>query len=141
MPMPPSGPPASRAADALPAEVGRPGSLAVAHSGGVDSTVVLAASLQALGRSGTLAAIADSPALARGELLLARRTAPAGRWGSTRAPSRPTARVPSAGPRHRGARAVAEHRSRGSAGPRDVPRRVLRPSGAPRRRRTGVPGA
>ncbi|NEY31302.1 TIGR00268 family protein [Streptomyces sp. PRKS01-65] len=75
MPMPPTDPPASRAAQALLAEVGRLDSVVVAYSGGVGSTVVLAAALRALGRSDTLAAIADSPALARDELLLARRTA------------------------------------------------------------------
>ncbi|MFF8035790.1 MULTISPECIES: TIGR00268 family protein [unclassified Streptomyces] len=75
MPMPSTGPTASRAANALLIEVGRLDSVVVAYSGGVDSALVLAASLRALGPSRTLAAIADSPALARDEFLLARRTA------------------------------------------------------------------
>jgi uncharacterized protein len=75
MPMASTGPTASRDAAALLTEVGRLDSVVVAYSGGVDSALVLAASLRALGPSRTLAATADSPALARGELLLARRTA------------------------------------------------------------------
>lgn len=63
------------AAAALLAEVGRLGSVAVAYSGGVDSTVVLAAAVRALGPGRAVAVIADSPALARGELTLARDTA------------------------------------------------------------------
>lgn len=50
------------------------GSVVVAFSGGVDSTVVLAAAARALGPK-TLAVIADSPSLARRELADARRTA------------------------------------------------------------------
>ncbi len=49
--------------------------LAVAFSGGVDSAVVLAAAVRTWGRMGTLAVIADSPALARDELHGARCTA------------------------------------------------------------------
>ncbi|MBC3984588.1 ATP-dependent sacrificial sulfur transferase LarE [Streptomyces sp. AC536] len=49
--------------------------LAVAFSGGVDSAVVLAAAVRTWGRTGTLAVVADSPALARDELYGARRTA------------------------------------------------------------------
>ncbi|WBB60534.1 TIGR00268 family protein [Streptomyces sp. WMMC500] len=68
-------PGAAAAAAALLAEVGRLGSVAVAYSGGVDSTVVLAAAVRALGPGRAVAVIADSPALARGELALARDTA------------------------------------------------------------------
>ncbi|AZM44909.1 TIGR00268 family protein [Streptomyces sp. WAC 06738] len=68
-------PDAGAAAAALLAEVGRLGSVAVAYSGGVDSTVVLAAAVRALGPGRAVAVIADSPALARGELALARETA------------------------------------------------------------------
>ena len=50
------------------------GSVVVAFSGGVDSTVVLAAASRALGPK-SLAVIADSPSLARRELADARRTA------------------------------------------------------------------
>lgn len=66
---------ADAAAAVLLAEVGRLGSVAVAYSGGVDSTVVLAAAVRALGPGRAVAVIADSPALARGELALARDTA------------------------------------------------------------------
>ncbi|MFW6695000.1 TIGR00268 family protein [Streptomyces sp. MAR4 CNX-425] len=66
---------AAAAAAALLDEVGRLGSVAVAYSGGVDSTVVLAAAVRALGPGRAVAVIADSPALARGELALARDTA------------------------------------------------------------------
>lgn len=68
-------PDAGAAAAALLAEVKRLGSVAVAYSGGVDSTVVLAAAVRALGPGRAVAVIADSPALARGELALARDTA------------------------------------------------------------------
>ncbi|MGH4025504.1 MAG: ATP-dependent sacrificial sulfur transferase LarE [Pseudonocardiaceae bacterium] len=51
------------------------GSLVVAFSGGVDSAVVLAAAVRALGPDAVLAAIADSPSLARAELAGARRLA------------------------------------------------------------------
>lgn len=47
----------------------------VAFSGGVDSTVVLAAALRALGPQPVVAAVADSPSLARSELARARHTA------------------------------------------------------------------
>lgn len=47
----------------------------IACSGGVDSTLVLAAALRALPSSQVLAAIADSPSLARAELVAARATA------------------------------------------------------------------
>ncbi|MGW8066330.1 ATP-dependent sacrificial sulfur transferase LarE [Streptomyces ziwulingensis] len=55
-------------AEALLAAVSRLDSVVVAFSGGVDSTVVLAAAVRALGPARTLAATADSPALARDEL-------------------------------------------------------------------------
>jgi pyridinium-3,5-biscarboxylic acid mononucleotide sulfurtransferase len=69
--------PAAPSADAarLLAGVGRLGSVVVAYSGGVDSAVVLAAAVRALGPERAVAAIADSPSLARSELDLARRTA------------------------------------------------------------------
>lgn len=51
------------------------GGLVVAFSGGVDSAVVLAAAVRALGPDAALAAIADSPSLARAELDAARRLA------------------------------------------------------------------
>lgn len=47
----------------------------VAYSGGVDSTLVLAAALRALPPDRVVAAIADSPSLARAELVAARATA------------------------------------------------------------------
>jgi pyridinium-3,5-biscarboxylic acid mononucleotide sulfurtransferase len=50
-------------------------SVAVAFSGGVDSTLVLAAALRALPARRVLAAIADSPSLARAELTAARELA------------------------------------------------------------------
>jgi uncharacterized protein len=49
--------------------------VAVAFSGGVDSTLVLAAALRALPANRVLAVIADSPSLARAELVDARRVA------------------------------------------------------------------
>ncbi|MGQ0775066.1 MAG: ATP-dependent sacrificial sulfur transferase LarE [Pseudonocardiales bacterium] len=48
------------------------GGVVVAFSGGVDSAVVLAAAVRALGAEAVLAAIADSPSLARAELSGAR---------------------------------------------------------------------
>ncbi|MBB6421502.1 ATP-dependent sacrificial sulfur transferase LarE [Streptomyces sp. AK010] len=66
--------PPEQLADALLTAVRRLDSLVVAFSGGVDSTVVLAASVRALGPQRTLAATVDSPALARDELALVRRT-------------------------------------------------------------------
>lgn len=48
------------------------GGVAVAFSGGVDSAVVLAAAVRALGADAVIAAIADSPGLARAELSGAR---------------------------------------------------------------------
>lgn len=50
-------------------------SVAVAFSGGVDSTLVLAAALRALPADRVLAVIADSPSLARSELIEARQVA------------------------------------------------------------------
>ena len=50
-------------------------SVAVAFSGGVDSTLVLAAALRALPANRVLAVIADSPSLARTELIEARQVA------------------------------------------------------------------
>lgn len=50
-------------------------SVAVAFSGGVDSTLVLAAALRALPADRVLAVIADSPSLARTELIEARQVA------------------------------------------------------------------
>lgn len=61
------------APSALLAAVEKRGPLAVAFSGGVDSAVVLAAAVRT--GAGTLAVIADSPALARSELRGARETA------------------------------------------------------------------
>lgn len=60
------------AAAALLDRLGRLGGLVVAFSGGVDSAVVLAAAVRALGVDAVLAAIADSPSLARAELAAAR---------------------------------------------------------------------
>ncbi|KRV50506.1 hypothetical protein AQ490_15620 [Wenjunlia vitaminophila] len=75
-PAPPSEPVDPALAEAaLLTEVERLGSVAVAFSGGVDSAVVLAAAVRALPHGRVVGAIADSPALARDELALARRTA------------------------------------------------------------------
>ena len=63
------------AAAALLDRLGRLDGLVVAFSGGVDSAVVLAAAVRALGTDAVLAAIADSPSLARAELAAARRVA------------------------------------------------------------------
>lgn len=59
---------------ALLEDLARLGRVAVAFSGGVDSSVLLHAAHAALG-DGALAVIADSPSLPRSELALARRTA------------------------------------------------------------------
>src|ERR687894_2685511 len=67
--------PPPAAATALLDRLGRLGGLVVAFSGGVDSAVVLAAAVQALGPDTVLAAIADSPSLARAEMATARRVA------------------------------------------------------------------
>ncbi|MGH4012507.1 MAG: ATP-dependent sacrificial sulfur transferase LarE [Pseudonocardiaceae bacterium] len=66
---------AGSAADALLDRLRALGGLVVAFSGGVDSAVVLAAAVRALGADAVLAAIADSPSLARAELCEARRLA------------------------------------------------------------------
>jgi pyridinium-3,5-biscarboxylic acid mononucleotide sulfurtransferase len=63
------------AAAALLEWLGRLGALVVAFSGGVDSAVVLAGAVRALGPGAVLAAIADSPSLARAELATAHRVA------------------------------------------------------------------
>lgn len=62
-------------AAALLDRLGRLSGLVVAFSGGVDSAVVLAGAVRALGCGAVLAAIADSPSLARAELATARRVA------------------------------------------------------------------
>ncbi|MGH3720819.1 MAG: ATP-dependent sacrificial sulfur transferase LarE [Pseudonocardiaceae bacterium] len=62
-------------AAALLDRLGRLDGLVVAFSGGVDSAVVLAAAVRALGADAVLAAIADSPSLARAELTSAQRVA------------------------------------------------------------------
>ncbi|HEX2300392.1 MAG TPA: asparagine synthase-related protein [Pseudonocardiaceae bacterium] len=66
---------AAAVADVLLDRLRELGSLVVAFSGGVDSAVVLAAAVRALGPDAVLAAIADSPSLARAELAGARRLA------------------------------------------------------------------
>lgn len=66
---------ADPAAQALLDRLRELGGLVVAFSGGVDSAVVLAAAVRALGAGSVLAAIADSPSLARAELSGARRLA------------------------------------------------------------------
>jgi uncharacterized protein len=66
---------ATSVAAALLDRLGRLGGVVVAFSGGVDSAVVLAGAIRALGRSAVLAAIADSPSLARAELATAHRVA------------------------------------------------------------------
>ncbi|MBV8540845.1 MAG: ATP-dependent sacrificial sulfur transferase LarE [Pseudonocardiales bacterium] len=62
-------------ATALLDRLGRLDGLVVAFSGGVDSAVVLAAAVRTLGADAVLAAIADSPSLARAELGSAQRVA------------------------------------------------------------------
>jgi uncharacterized protein len=54
--------------DLLERQIGRLGSVAVAFSGGADSTLLLAVCLQVLGRESVLAVTADSPTLPRTEL-------------------------------------------------------------------------
>ncbi|MGH3935461.1 MAG: ATP-dependent sacrificial sulfur transferase LarE [Pseudonocardiaceae bacterium] len=68
----PSRPPA---ATALLERLGQLDGVVVAFSGGVDSAVVLAAAIRALGADAVLGAIADSPSLARAELATAQRVA------------------------------------------------------------------
>ncbi len=63
------------AATALLNRLGQLDGVVVAFSGGVDSGVVLAAAIRALGAGAVLAAIADSPSLARAEMATAQRVA------------------------------------------------------------------
>ncbi|GEL20270.1 asparagine synthase-related protein [Pseudonocardia asaccharolytica] len=64
-----------RIADRLLARLRSLAGVAVGYSGGVDSTLVLAAALRALPANRVLAVIADSPSLARTELVAARQVA------------------------------------------------------------------
>jgi uncharacterized protein len=66
---------ATSAAAALVDRLGQLGGLMVAFSGGVDSAVVLAGAVRALGAAAVVGAIADSPSLARSELAIAHRVA------------------------------------------------------------------
>jgi pyridinium-3,5-biscarboxylic acid mononucleotide sulfurtransferase len=66
---------ATSAAAALVDRLSQLSGLVVAFSGGVDSAVVLAGAVRALGAGAVLAAIADSPSLARAELATAHRVA------------------------------------------------------------------
>lgn len=65
----------ARIADRLLTRIRSFGSLAVGFSGGVDSALVLAAAVRALPAHRVLAVIADSPSLARAELVAAREIA------------------------------------------------------------------